>query len=135
MEPRIVYHFVWSPMRSKPCLTGAAAERLRELIRERAENLPVKLQDLRIFPDRVYVAVAAPPTLSPHHIVCQFKAHSSHCLRHEFQEMTRIPTLWTRAYLVVAGVNVTPEEVLNYYETNLPPRRPPGRPRSCGSRE
>ena len=135
MEPRIVYHFVWGPMRSKPCLTGAAAERLRELIRERAGELLLKLHDVRVYPDRVYVAVEAPPTLSPHHIVCQFKAHSSHCLRHEFQEMTKIPTLWTRAYLVVAGTNITPEDVLAGYEMNLPPRRPPGRPRSCRSRE
>ena len=135
MEPRIVYHFVWGPMRSKPCLTGAAAERLRDLIRERAHALRLTVEDVRILPDRVYVAVAAPPTVSPHHIVCQFKAHSSHCLRHEFQEMTRIPTLWTRAYFVAAGTEVTPEEVLNRYEKNLPPRRPPGRPRSCESRE
>ena len=99
MEQRITYHFVWGPMRSKPCLTGETARRLRELIREKAEALGVTVDHLHILPDRVYVAVAAPPILSPHRIICQFKAHSSHCLRHEFQEMTKIPTVWTRAYL------------------------------------
>jgi putative transposase len=131
MDQRIVYHFAWGPMRSKPCLVGEAAARLRDLIRERAWALQVELEDVRIYPDRVYIAVAAPPTLSPHRIVCQLKAHSSRCLRHEFQEMTRIPTLWTRRYLVLAGEQLTPEDVLQAYEAAMPPRRRPGRPRSC----
>jgi putative transposase len=135
MEQRIVYHFVWGPMRSKPCLVGDAAHRLRDLIRERAEALPVSLKDLEVFPDRVYIAVAAPPTISPHRIVCQLKAHSSRCLRQEFEEMTRIPTLWTRAYLVLAGEQVTPEQVLAAFEATQPPRRRPGRPRACAERE
>jgi putative transposase len=134
MNRYIVYHFVWGPMRRKACLAGAAGERLRELLHEKAEELPVDLEDVRILPDRVYVAVAAPPILSPHHIVCQFKAHSSRCLRHEFQEMTRIPTLWTRTYLVLAGEQLTPEEVLAAYEAALPPRRRPGRPPTCATR-
>ncbi|MBV9279057.1 MAG: transposase, partial [Chloroflexi bacterium] len=112
-----------------------AARRLRDLIRQKADELRLSLQDVRILPDRVYVAVTAPPVLSPHRIVCQLKSHSSHCLRHEFQEMTRIPTLWTRTYLVQAGDNVTPEQVLAAYEAALPPRRRPGRPRSCDPNE
>lgn len=133
MEQRIVYHFVWGPMRSKPCLIGEAARRLRDLIREKAEALDIAVEDLRILPDRVYVAVAAPPVLSPHHIVCQLKAHSSRCLRHEFQEMTRIPTLWTRAYFVLAGETITPDQVLAAFDAVQPPRRRPGRPRSCST--
>jgi len=135
MEQRITYHFVWGPMRSKPCLIGRAAQRLYELIRERAAELDITVEDLVVFPDRVYVAVLAPAILSPHRIVCQFKAHSSHCLRHEFQEMTKIPAVWTRAYLVQAGEHVTPEQVLAAYEAAQPLRRRPGRPRSCDSRD
>ncbi len=135
MEQRVTYHFVWGPMRAKPCLIGRAAQRLYELIRERAEELDITVEDLVVFPDRVYVAVLAPAILSPHRIVCQFKAHSSHCLRHEFQEMTKIPAVWTRAYLVQAGEHVTPEQVLAAYEAAQPPRRRPGRPRSCESRD
>lgn len=135
MNRTLTYHFVWGPMRSKPCLTGEAARRLREVIREVAEMLEVELEDVHILPDRVYVAVAAPPTLAPHRIVCQFKAHSSRCLRQEFREMTRIPTLWTRAYFVLAGEDVAPDDALAAFEATQPPRRRPGRPRSCEDRE
>jgi putative transposase len=131
MQPRLVYHFVWGPMRSKACLHGEAALRLGTLIDEIAGWMGIDLAGIRISPDRVYVAVIAPPTVSPHHIVCQFKAHTSRCLRREFQEMTRIPTLWTREYVVLAGDGITPDDVLAAYEATLPPRRPRGRPRTC----
>lgn len=131
MDPVITYHFVWGPMRAKPCLRGEAAERLEALIRETVRSLSIDLEDVMILPDRVYVAVAAPPTLAPHQIVSRLKARSSHCLRHEFQEMTRIPTVWTRQYLVLAGEDLTPEQVLAAYEEAMPPRRGPGRPPAC----
>ena|SRR5947209_7919708 len=134
-QQRITYHFVWAPVRSKPCLIGRAAARLMDLLRERATDLDVELEDVHIFPDRVYVAVAAPPVLSPHRIVCQLKAHSSRCLRHEFEEMTKIPTVWTRAYLVVAGDGLEPDEVIAAFEASQPPKRSPGRPRTCDRRD
>jgi putative transposase len=124
----ITYHFVWGPMRSKSCLVGEIAERLQELIRERAKDRAFTPLAVVILPDRVYLAVAAPPTLSPHHIVCQVKAHTSRALRDEFPELTRIPTLWTRAYLVMAGDEIPTEEVLKRYEALQEPRRPRGRP-------
>lgn len=130
---QITYHFVWGPMRSKSCLVGEIAERLQELIREKATDRSFEPLAVIILPDRVYLAVAAPPTLSPHHIVCQVKAHTSRVLRDEFPELTRIPTLWTRAYLVMAGERIPSEEVLKRYEAMQQPRRPRGRPRKVGS--
>ena len=124
----ITYHFVWGPMRSKPCLVGDVAERLRDLVAEKAGLLAFEPRALVILPDRVYLAAAAPPTLAPHRIVCQVKAVTSRVLRDEFPELTRIPTLWTRAYLVVAGDELTAEEVFQRYEALLPKRRPRGRP-------
>lgn len=129
-----MYHFAWGPMRCKPCLTGMVAARLVHLIDEMADMLQIELVGIRVLPDRVYVSVTAPPQLSPHQIVCRLKSHSSRCLREEFEEMTRLPTLWTRAYCVKAGDTITSHEVLAAYEEGLPLRRPPGRPRSCGDK-
>lgn len=125
----ITYHFVWGPMRAKPCLTDEVAERLESLIEEKAAGLEFVPVKLVILPDRVYLAAEAPPTVAPHHIVCQVKAYTSRVLRDEFPELTRIPSLWTRAYLVVAGDQVDPEEVFRRFEAAQPQRRPRGRPR------
>jgi putative transposase len=125
----ITYHFVWAPMRAKPCLVNEIAARLEELIAQKTEELPVEPVTLVVLPDRVYLAAKAPPTMAPHHIVCQLKAHTSRTLREEFPELSRIPTLWTRAYLVLAGESLTEEDVLRLYEAALRPRRPRGRPR------
>ncbi len=127
----ITYHFVWGPMRSKPCLIGRIAERLQALIQEKAKSGSFEPLAVVVLPDRVYLAVAASPMLAPHHIICQVKAHTSRILRTEFPELTRIPTLWTRAYLVLAGDTLTAEEVLNRYEAIQRPRRPRGRPRKA----
>jgi putative transposase len=128
-EWRITYHFVWGPMRSKPCLTGLIAQRLEALIEERSSAQEFEPVALVILPDRVYLAAAAPPTLAPHSIMCQVKAYTSRILRDEFPELTRIPSLWTRAYLVMAGDSIVPEEVFRRFEEAQPKRRPRGRPR------
>lgn|SRR5579859_494746 len=124
----ITYHFVWGPMRAKPCLINEVARRLEDLIAEKAAGLDFAPIRLVILPDRVYLAAEAPPTVAPHHIVCQVKAYTSRVLRDEFPELTRIPTLWTRAYLVLAGDAFEADEVLRRFDETLPPRRPRGRP-------
>lgn len=126
---RLTYHFVWSPMRCKACLCGSAADRLAQLIEERIAELGLHLRAYRVMPDRVYLAVSAPPTVAPHRIVCQLKAHTSRALRSEFVEMTRLPSLWTRAYAVFGGDDLTAEHALAEFEALQPPRRPRGRPR------
>ena len=131
----ITYHFVWGPMRAKPCLINEVAQRLEDLIAEKAEGLDFVPVRLVIRPDRVYLAAEAPPTVAPHHIVCQVKAYTSRVLREEFPELTRIPTLWTRAYLVLAGDTIEPDDVLRRFDETLPTRRPRGRPPKIRSSE
>jgi len=125
----LVYHFAWGPMRAKPLLVGEAALRLEELLHEKAHGLGVVVRTVQIQPCYVYLAVEAPPTLSPHRIVCGLKAHSSCTLRREYKEMTTIPTLWTREYLVAAGEHVSAEQICAAFLATQTPRRPRGRPR------
>jgi putative transposase len=110
-------------------LGGEAGVRLAQLLEEKVAQLGLRLYDCRVIPDRVYLAVSAPPTMAPHRIACQLKAHTSRVLREEFVEMTRIPTLWTRAYLVFGGEHLTAEQALAEFEALQKPRRPRGRPR------
>jgi len=116
-------------MRCKACLCGEAGERLAQLLQDKVEEMGLNLQGCRVLPDRVYLAVSAPATLAPHRIACQLKAYTSRELRREFVEMTRIPTLWTRAYLVFGGDNFTADEALARFAALQTPARPRGRPR------
>jgi putative transposase len=125
----ITYHFVWRPTRAKACLTEEIALRLKALIEENALEHDFHTVTMVILPDRVYLAAEAPPTVAPHSIVCQVKAYTSRVLRDEFPELTRIPSLWTRAYLVMAGDELDPEEVIRQFEASEPERRSRGRPR------
>jgi putative transposase len=118
-------------MRCKPVLVNEIARRLEELLIEKAEAIQVGLRMLEIRPALVYVTVEAPPTVSPHSIACGLKAYSSSVLRREFKELTTIPTLWTRDYLVVAGEEVSADDLLGAFLARLAPKRRPGRPR-CG---
>jgi len=125
----LIYHFAWGPMRLKPVLVGCIAERLAHLLIEKAEALDVGLRSLGIQPAFVYLMVEAPPTVSPHSIICGLKSHSSSVLRREFKELTTIPTLWTREYLVAAGEGISAEDLFNAFQSQVGPRRSPGRPR------
>ena len=115
-------------MRCRPVLVGPIAERLGELLHEKAALLGIEVRALWIEPDRVYLAVDAPPTLSPHSIVCGLKAHTSGPLRREFAEVHAMPTLWTRHYLVAAGDGLTTDGLCAAFAATLAPRRPRGRP-------
>ena len=125
----ITYHFVWRPTRAKACLTEEIALRLKALVEENALEREFHTVTMVVLPDRVYLAAEAPPTVAPHSIVCQVKAYTSRVLRDEFPELTRIPSLWTRAYLVMAGDQLDPEEVIRQFEASEPERRHRGRPR------
>jgi len=125
----ITYHFVWGPMRAKACLTEEIAHRLTVLIHEEVCTYEFKPVALIVLPDRVYLAAEAPPTLAPHSIICQVKAYTSRVLRAEFPELTRIPSLWTRTYLVMAGDGLAADDILQQFTLLLPDKRPRGRPR------
>lgn len=116
-------------MRAKPVLAGRVATRLEELLHEKAAAMGIRLRRVEIRPVLVYLAVEAPANLAPHSVVCGLKAHTSSVLRREFKELTTIPSLWTREYLVVAGEEVQADELLAALLAALPPCRPPGRPR------
>ncbi len=79
-------------------LTGSIAKDLRELLKLKAKQLDIEIEDMKVMPDHVHLFVKVNPTAAPHCIVQQLKAYTSHQLRGKYSELkSRIPTLWRRS--------------------------------------
>ena len=110
-------HLVWCPKYRKPVLVDAVAERLRELLLEKAQALNVVVEGLEILPDHVHLFVSVPPTDAPQHYANQFKGYTSRVLRQEFTHLrTRLPSLWSRSYYVGSAGHVSADVIIKYIE-------------------
>ena len=112
----INYHFVWIPRRRRPVLKGRVADRLRELIEEKAKELKLDIIELAIQPDHVHLLVSAPPDLAPNQIMHRIKGYTARVLRREFPFLRKLPSMWTRAYFVSTVGKVSAETVRKYIE-------------------
>jgi len=91
-------------------LVGKVAERLKELLEEKAANLGVEILESEIMPDHVHLLLDAKPTEAIGVVIGRLKGYTSRYLRKEFPELKRqLPTLWTNAYFAstVGGVSLS----------------------------
>jgi putative transposase len=111
------YHFVWCPKYQRRVLHGAIAERLKELLHEKAQALGVTVEGLEVLPDHVHLFIAAPPTDAPQYLANQFKGYTSRVLRDEFPSLkSRLPSLWSRSYYVGSAGHVSADTIQKYIE-------------------
>src|SRR5262245_6488076 len=111
------YQLVWCPKYRKPILASQVAERLKELLYEKASELKATIHALEIMPDHVHMFVEADPTLAPAHIAAQFKGFTSRLLRQEFPFLkSRLPSLWSRSYYIGSVGHVSEATVRKYIE-------------------
>lgn len=111
------YHFVWCPKYRRKVLQGVIAERLKELLREKASLLGIRVEGLEVMPDHVHLFVSASPTDAPQYLANQFKGYTSRILRQEFPELKRrLPSLWSRSYYVGSAGHVSIDTIQKYIE-------------------
>ena len=111
------YHFVWCPKYRRKVLHGAIADRLKELLHEKATVLGVTVEGLEVMPDHVHLFVAASPTDAPQYLANQFKGYTSRVLRDEFPGLkSRLPSLWRRSYYVGSAGHVSADTIQRYIE-------------------
>ena len=67
-------------------------------------------------PDHVHLFVSVQPYWSPHRVLRQIKGRTSRVLRREFPELLKLPSLWTRSYLVSTAGHVSSETIRKYIE-------------------
>ncbi|WP_273000159.1 IS200/IS605 family transposase, partial [Hydrogenibacillus schlegelii] len=113
----IGYHLIWCPKYRRKVLVGEVAERLKELLLEKAGKIEVEIAQMEIMPDHLHLFVKTVPTNSPHFIVQQLKGYTSRMLREEFPSLkSRLPSLWTRSYYCESVGHISEETIRKYIE-------------------
>ena len=111
------YHIIWCPKYRRKVLVGEIAERLKVLLKEKATEIGLVIENMEVLPDHVHLLVKCDPTDSPQYIVGQLKGYTSFKLRSEFPELkSRLPTLWTRSYYVESVGHISQATIKKYIE-------------------
>ena len=111
------YHVVFCPQYRKSVLVGLVAERLKELLARKADELHVNLHTLEVMPDHVHLFVESDPGMAPAKLAAQFKGYTSHLLWQEFRHLrSQLPSLWSRSYSIGSVGRVSEATVRRYIE-------------------
>ncbi len=116
----VCYHIIWCPKYRRKVLEGEVEVRLRELLREKAEELEIEIEEIEVMPGHLHLFVLhllvnARPALAPRHIVQQFKGLTSRRLREEFPSLkSRLPSLWTRSYYIETIGHISEGTIRDY---------------------
>ena len=93
----------------------AVANRLRDLLGVKAEELGMTIHALEVMPDHVHLFVESDPTRCVAEIVNRLKGYTSRVLRQEFPGLrSRLPTLWSRSYYAGSVGHVNAATVAHY---------------------
>jgi putative transposase len=121
-------HLAWCSKYRRPVLAGRVAERLRSLIQAKCAERGWTVQALEVMPDHVHLFVRTGPDASPALVAHQCKGFTSRVLRAEFPHLrSRLPTLWSKSYLV-ASVGRVSEAAIRRYIAEQTTRPEKGKP-------
>ena len=113
------YHLVWVTKHRKKVLSGAVAERVRELIRAICKTNEVEIIKGHVSRDHIHLFVSVPPKLSISKLMQYLKGKTSHKMLFEFKPLQRQfwgKHIWARGYFAVSSGNVTDEVIMQYIE-------------------
>ena len=113
----INYHFVFCPRyRRKIFLISNVEERFKELIKIKCKELNINIIAIECDKDHVHIFLNCLLTMSPSDIMKSLKGYTSKILRNEFNELSKMPSLWTRSFFVSTAGNVCSETIKQYVE-------------------
>ncbi|MHB1442451.1 MAG: IS200/IS605 family transposase, partial [Candidatus Humimicrobiaceae bacterium] len=111
------YHIIWCPKYRRPVLVGEIADRLDELLKQKAKELEIEIVETNIMSEYVHLFVKTKPIYAPQFVVGQLKGYTSRLLRQEFVSLrSRLPTLWTRSYYVDSVGKLNEYTIRKYIE-------------------
>lgn len=111
-------HVAWCPKYRRAVLGRRVAERLDELIREKADKRGWKIIALEVTPDHVHLFVKHDPKSSASYVANQLKSFTSRVLREEFPHLkSKLPPLWSSSYSAASVGAVSADTVQRYIDT------------------
>lgn len=113
----INYHFVFCPRyRRKIFLIQNVEQRFKKIVEEVCDEMDIEIIAIECDKDHAHIFLNCLPKLSPANIMQKIKGVSSKLLREEFEELSKMPSLWTRSYFVSTAGNVCSETIKKYVE-------------------
>lgn len=113
----INYHFVFCPRyRRKIFDTSSVEVRFKEIVKDICDELEISIIAIECDRDHAHIFLNCLPKLSPSDIMNKIKGVSSRLIREEFEELSKMPSLWTRSYFVSTAGNVSSETIKKYVE-------------------
>lgn len=114
----INYHFVFCPRYRRKIFDIPNVEaRFKEIVKEICDELEIEIIAIECDRDHTHIFLNCLPTLSPSDIMNKIKGVSSKLIRKEFDELSKMPSLWTRSYFVSTAGNVSSETIKKYVES------------------
>jgi len=112
------YHIVWCPKYRRKVLVGDVEKRLKEIIREVANEVNVEIIEMETDKDHIHILCEVDPQFGVNRFIKLAKGRSAKILREEFPHLkTKLPTLWTNSYFI-STVGGAPLEVIRQYIEN-----------------
>lgn len=113
----INYHFVFCPRyRRKVFDILGVEERFKTLVKEICEDNKIEILAMECDRDHTHLFLNCLPTFSPSDVMNRIKRGTSRQIREEFEELGKMPSLWTRSYFVSTAGNVSSETIKKYVE-------------------
>ena len=112
-------HIVWIPKYRKRVLEGAVAVRVRDLLRQIAQEHEVHILSGKVAKDHIHVFISYRPNQSISQIVQWLKGISSRVMLQEFAHLRRQfwgRHLWARGYLAVSSGTITDDMIQKYID-------------------
>ena len=116
---RMLYHIVWIPKYRKRVLTGAIAEKIKELLQECADVNRWRINELTIKRDHVHMLIQLRPDVSVSKAIQLFKGKSSYAIRKEFPDLKEFywgksDSFWSDGFFVETVGQVSEEKIKEY---------------------
>ena len=112
------YHFVFCPRdRRKIFIIPGVEQRFKELVSLKCKELNVQVVAIYCNVDHAHLVLSCLPTHKPADVILTLKKYIGNALRIEIPQLSKMPNVWTRNYLISTEEELDPQIIQRYVES------------------